>query len=814
MEGRVVSPGPYRATKLWNEVTKYFRAEMPRRKHRQHFKKYGNCFTAAEAISWLHELLRNNNNFGPEVTRQQTIQLLRKFLKNHVIEDIKGRWGSENLDDNHNLYRFPSASPVKILPRRHPLSESTENRSKESESVFKLPQYSRKTPKKYNSQECQENKENVQSETIEDEKGQTAFRRQITQADIEEVWRNIIMIHLQTILGIPSLEEVLNPAQVVPQYITYNMTNTSKRGVVLLQDKSEDLPHWVLSAMKCLANWPRSNDMGHPTYVGFERDVFKTVADYFLRLPEPLLTFQYYELFVNILVLCGYITIPNKSSGKSGTRNDMELSKPPHLNSFKSTECLLLSLLRRETDQKDRSDTSETASENCSAEKGCGTKLQYYPVACKHAAVHELTSGSCQNLSRLQNEQAPSLKLKARCLSLEGIGETTSSKCSKDGLKTLSQAGIHIRPFARNQNQLLHSEYKPNSLFNLCPDNISQREINGFRRISSSNCRDQVLPSTDCKSKQLRRSQSLCGSSNCSWCGIHAPVAEIIVKPHPVVPLGQKTSSITKVNSLIGGKPGDSDMAINKRLCKSATQLSENTFPPSSFMLTGTSHLLQPHLERVAIEALQICCLLLPPPNRRKLQLLMRMISRMSENVDMPLLHDAMGNRSLMIQTFSRCVLCCAEEVDLDELLAIRLVSFLMDHHQEILEVPTYLQVAVQDHIETLKTTQVEHLGDELSTIFPTYSFCKRITSQEFDEQRIYTSQAAIAELLENIIKDKHLSLKDKKKKLKQFQKEYPQIYRDRFPTTESEAILFEDKPKIKQPMLSLRKPKFRTLRN
>ncbi|XP_042321964.1 DEP domain-containing protein 1A isoform X5 [Sceloporus undulatus] len=526
MEGRVVSPGPYRATKLWNEVTKYFRAEMPRRKHRQHFKKYGNCFTAAEAISWLHELLRNNNNFGPEVTRQQTIQLLRKFLKNHVIEDIKGRWGSENLDDNHNLYRFPSASPVKILPRRHPLSESTENRSKESESVFKLPQYSRKTPKKYNSQECQENKENVQSETIEDEKGQTAFRRQITQADIEEVWRNIIMIHLQTILGIPSLEEVLNPAQVVPQYITYNMTNTSKRGVVLLQDKSEDLPHWVLSAMKCLANWPRSNDMGHPTYVGFERDVFKTVADYFLRLPEPLLTFQYYELFVNIL------------------------------------------------------------------------------------------------------------------------------------------------------------------------------------------------------------------------------------------------------------------------------------------------DLLQPHLERVAIEALQICCLLLPPPNRRKLQLLMRMISRMSENVDMPLLHDAMGNRSLMIQTFSRCVLCCAEEVDLDELLAIRLVSFLMDHHQEILEVPTYLQVAVQDHIETLKTTQVEHLGDELSTIFPTYSFCKRITSQEFDEQRIYTSQAAIAELLENIIKDKHLSLKDKKKKLKQFQKEYPQIYRDRFPTTESEAILFEDKPKIKQPMLSLRKPKFRTLRN
>lgn len=60
-----------------------------------------------------------------------------------------------------------------------------------------------------------------------------------------------------------------------------------------------------------------------------------------------------------------------------------------------------------------------------------------------------------------------------------------------------------------------------------------------------------------------------------------------------------------------------------------------------------------------------------------------------------------------MIQTFSRCLLCCEEEVDLDELLATRLVSFLMDHHQEILEVPTYLLVAVQDHIESLRTAQV-----------------------------------------------------------------------------------------------------------
>lgn len=43
---------------------------------------------------------------------------------------------------------------------------------------------------------------------------------------------------LQTILGVPSLEEVLQPTQIVPEYIIYNMTNTSKHGVVILQNKS------------------------------------------------------------------------------------------------------------------------------------------------------------------------------------------------------------------------------------------------------------------------------------------------------------------------------------------------------------------------------------------------------------------------------------------------------------------------------------------------------------------------------------------------------------------------------------------------
>lgn len=63
---------------------------------------------------------------------------------------------------------------------------------------------------------------------------------------------------------------------------------------------------------------------------------------------------------------------------------------------------------------------------------------------------------------------------------------------------------------------------------------------------------------------------------------------------------------------------------------------------------------------------------------------------------------------------------------------------------------------------------QCKYPGEEICAILPTYSYCEQITPQEFEEQKVSTSQAAVAELLENIIKDKNLSVKEKKKKLKQ----------------------------------------------
>ncbi|RLV85288.1 hypothetical protein DV515_00016117 [Chloebia gouldiae] len=717
---------------------------MPLRRHRQRLRSHGRCFTAAEAADWLHAALRSDGGFGPDVTRQQAVQLLRKFLKNHVFAGIQTALQCFGVKPgcfvgaacwvcfSWALYtRFPPTSPVKPLPS--PPRENLENFSGDKGKLFKLPSSSKKGLKKQeflqsvklvyltvSTTHFQENIARPKADVTEDKKEGTAQRREISQEYVQETWRNIIQIHLQTILGLPSLEEVLQPAQIIPEFVMYNMSNTSKHGVVILQDKAEDLPHWVLSAMKCLAYWPRNNDMSQATYSGFERDVFRTVADYFLSLPEPLLTFEYYELFVNILVLCGCIQIPDLGSGKRSVQEekcDPQPSKPPHLNSFKSTECLLLSLLLKESDKKEKGEASRRfSSEELRAQNQHRKKWQQHRLPRQQGSAGNLIGGSCPSLAAPRNAQEAPGAFRTRCHSLERTGAAAASVCGKGGRAPLRGGAVSASPRSRGL--------------------LEERGT-----------------------------------------------------PSPAVAI-----------------------SVPKRLCRSSTDLSGRSVPPSPCVLAGTN-LLQPHLERIAVEALQICCLLLPPPRRRKLQLLLRMVARISGNVDMPRLHDAMGNRSLLIQTFSRCVLRCAEEEDLDELLSTRLLSFLMDHQQEILQVPVYLQVAVQDHLKYMEKAQCKQEKEEICAILPTYSYCKQITPQEFEEQKVSTSQAAVAELLENIIKDKNLSVKDKKKKLKQFQKEYPHIYGSRFPRTESEAQLLENKPTLKQPMLSLRKPKFRSLR-
>ncbi|XP_035503720.2 DEP domain-containing protein 1A isoform X1 [Scophthalmus maximus] len=867
MSAHVITPGPYRATKLWNEVTRLFRAGMPLKKHRQNFRHHASCFTAAAAVDWLHQLLQSNSNFGPDVTRQQTVQLLKKFLKNHVIEDVKGRWGTEDLEDSNSLYRFPSTSPLKPIPR--PTAASGPSSIKKRPSLRDKEGFFRFKSLKKLEKETQENVDPAlqAGEANQPIGEQQVPRRELTMEDEQDIWRDITLTHLQRILGLASLDEVLHQRYINPQNIIHNMTKVNKHGVVTLDDKTSDLPHWVLSAMKSLANWPKY-DSGQPSYPGFERDVFKTVSDYFYSLPQPLLTYELYELFINVLVFCGYVAAPAKHQRGKRKKCDLPSVPPPAKTSFRSTECLLLSLLRQGTCDEAESPMQEVLSgklqSRLAALSGGGAALDRFGGSCVSlstvaSAKPQTRSGSVETLL---SDSAP-LARQQVCLSSDSLASCTfSSGRSRDDSSVATTPRVHsdftpvsketpVAPEGQTGNRL--SVVSASGL-------LAAPRLRPLRPRSVGSCLDIVVETMEEDEMETGWPGRAAGwpGRAASCLNINTPAAlrpSSFSSHHPssssshrpfysstaaaraqeshaaaagpagLRPAGPRPASSTSdlwthpvpavvrrcLSSLDVSKPPRPISLFKRPVCVSAS--SSQPPPPKP-----EHSLLQPQCERVAIEALQLCTLLLPPSSRRKLQLLMRMMSRISQNVDMPRLHPAIGTRTLTVHTFSGCVLGSSEECDLDELLATRLVSFLMDHQQTILSVPEYLLSAINDHVQYLRTAQVPIDGgfnidgvEPVCVPVPVFAFCRQISGAEFEQQKQASSQQAMEELLEILLTDQNISEKNRRKKLKQFQKQYPDIYSRRCPDGESKR---DNKPKIKPALLNIKKTKAFSIRN
>lgn len=286
--------------------------------------------------------------------------------------------------------------------------------------------------------------------------------------------------------------------------------------------------------------------------------------------------------------MCGYITIPDISSGKHSVQDEEHGPQPSkilHLNSFKSTECLLLSLLRKEPDKRkqEHEASRNSSSEELTIQKQCAKKLQQYQLTRRQCSAENLIGGSCQNLSGFRKEQDPPRTFRTRCYSLERIGDAASSVCNKGESDSLGRSDVNTTLGTRNRRQSPLSERKANSVLELGFDNTCQNQTHGIQRVAASTLQDKELLIGNRGSKQMCRSLSLLGKRNSKSCAsINVPVAEITVKPRPQLRgQGKPNTSGVDIRTEV------SDITVNKRRCKSTTELSEFSFT-HSFMLTGT----------------------------------------------------------------------------------------------------------------------------------------------------------------------------------------------------------------------------------
>ncbi|NWU18448.1 DEPD7 protein, partial [Cephalopterus ornatus] len=153
-----------------------------------------------------------------------------------------------------------------------------------------------------------------------------------------------------------------------------------------------------------------------------------------------------------------------------------------------------------------------------------------------------------------------------------------------------------------------------------------------------------------------------------------------------------------------------------------------------------------------ALEALQLYLKLLAPNIREELHRLLTFLAIASESEGYRL-QKQFENRLVIIKTCTKFIL---QNRTLSKPQAELLTQFLMDNHSELFKTPLTLLELTSRRLESL----IEGQDPDINSGF---TFCQRITTQEYEDQKQQTNQYLLA-LIQEMDNDPTVPLKQKKK--------------------------------------------------
>ena len=218
------------------------------------------------------------------------------------------------------------------------------------------------------------------------------------------------------------------------------------------------------------------------------------------------------------------------------------------------------------------------------------------------------------------------------------------------------------------------------------------------------------------------------------------------------------------------------------------------------------------------IANLQMTLLFMPPPERRRLQMFLRLLSRLLENQLICQRLAPNGDlRSVLVSMFAPIFIRPKSGDESNTLYTRggieRLSALLLDKHSAIFAVPEWLQGDVNSRLEKLRRLRSEVAANSVSSPVASYQnspvgtpsprsvpqYCQRITMQQFKKQALINPRQddidssspthdSLYELLASIATNKELGKKEKAKRLKEFEKIYPDIYKEYFANLENQT--------------------------
>ncbi|XP_020330639.2 DEP domain-containing protein 4 [Oncorhynchus kisutch] len=174
-----------------------------------------------------------------------------------------------------------------------------------------------------------------------------------------------------------------------------------------------------------------------------------------------------------------------------------------------------------------------------------------------------------------------------------------------------------------------------------------------------------------------------------------------------------------------------------------------------------------------AVRAYQLCLHLLEPAGRDELRRLLAFMAT-AAHPDACRLHKQTDNRALVSRTFLKAIV---QNKELSRTQSERLLLFLMDNHTQLFKTPTSLIDAVR------RTLQILQQGRDPNNI-AMFTFCQQVSLQQYEDQCEVATLESLKQLIRDISRSKALSVKERRRLVKEFQKHHPIVFLQHFSST------------------------------
>ncbi|XP_046359216.1 DEP domain-containing protein 7-like isoform X1 [Haliotis rufescens] len=211
-------------------------------------------------------------------------------------------------------------------------------------------------------------------------------------------------------------------------------------------------------------------------------------------------------------------------------------------------------------------------------------------------------------------------------------------------------------------------------------------------------------------------------------------------------------------------------LKLFKIISKYYQDLSDPLLPERFFDLhMAILNLILTGREETGLLALKLDVVLLPWAVREELQRLLKfMLAIAKDNTFRIDVQET--NEVIVLRTFSGCIF---KHKVLSSSVGAELVQFFLNHLSDIFIVPRSIRQKVAFRLYQVKTGIMEIVSDS--------TFCSRVTQEEYQKQSEDGTKEALIEMMNSVLDDTQVPLKEKKQRLKCFQKIYPALYEKYF---------------------------------